>query len=303
MEWNPDLGFRRRETKIDRHDAEDLAANAFELDGFADDGRITGEALLPKGMTEEDVIVLASLVVTRRKGAAELRAHAKNHEKFGRDEGASEAEGLAVLREIKLVALGVRSDIEGLDLIAEGNEGAFGVSAGEANEILRLRERKRAKKDAVDEREDGGVGTDAKRESKDRDSGEGGVFAEHARAVAEIAEEGFEEWERALIADGFSGLLWAAEVDEGAAASFLRGHASAEIFFDGESEVRRDFSVEVAVELVAMKEGQEAEEELAEGVHEGAFTERKRKQEKRRRVATLARKSPPLHTKGGAPSR
>jgi hypothetical protein len=43
-------------------------------------------------------------------------------------------------------------------------------------------------------------------------------------------------------------LLRAAELDEGLAAGFLRGQAGAEVFFDGEIEVRGDFGGEIAVE-------------------------------------------------------
>jgi hypothetical protein len=70
-----------------------------------------------------------------------------------------------------------------------------------------------------------------------------------------------------VVADGFFGLLSAAELEEGLAAGFLWGHAGAKIFIDGESEVRGYLVVQFAIEGVAAEERNGAVEELAESGH------------------------------------
>ena len=62
-------------------------------------------------------------------------------------------------------------------------------------------------------------------------------------------------------------LLDAAETDEGAAAGFFGRHSVADVFVDGEIEMRLKFCVEVGVELLLVKEGQDAIEGFASGCH------------------------------------
>ena len=50
-------------------------------------------------------------------------------------------------------------------------------------------------------------------------------------------------------------LLEAAEADHGLAAGFLRRHAAAEVFVDGEVEVRSELGVEFSVKRLLFEEG------------------------------------------------
>jgi hypothetical protein len=63
------------------------------------------------------------------------------------------------------------------------------------------------------------------------------------------------------------GLLDSADADEGAAAGFFRGHAVADVFFDGEIDVALKLGVEVGVALLLLEEGDAAVEGFAKGSH------------------------------------
>ena len=68
-----------------------------------------------------------------------------------------------------------------------------------------MRVGKRLQQDGVDQAEDGGAGSDAERESENRDGSEAGIFAEHAESETDVLQKSFEEGEAAAVADGFFG--------------------------------------------------------------------------------------------------
>jgi hypothetical protein len=138
---------------------------------------------------------------------------------------------------------------------------AVGVLLPEADDLIGIFIGERAKENAVDDGEDGGGGADAESESENGYKSEGGRFFEETEREANVLQESFEHGKTPSVAVILCGLLCAAELDEGAAASFFGRHADAEVFFDGEVEVVGDFGGEVAVELVATEEGEEAMEE------------------------------------------
>jgi hypothetical protein len=115
------------------------------------------------------------------------------------------------------------------------------------DEFVGMREWERAKKDGIDDREDGGVGANAEGESSDGHGGEGGRFPEKAKSKASVVEERFSEGKRLLVADELFGLFEATEFEEGLAAGFFGGHAFGEVVVDVELEVGGEFGVEVAV--------------------------------------------------------
>ena len=101
------------------------------------------------------------------------------------------------------MALKVGSGVERLHLLAHGNECALGVGAGNADEILRHREREWPQKNAVDKTEDGGVCADAESKRENRNGGEPGIFAQHAHAVPQILQQRFHD----VGTTGFAALL------------------------------------------------------------------------------------------------
>ena len=82
MERNPHLRFRRGKVEVRGHHSDDLAADAFQFDGTADDGGIAAEALLPEDVAQYDVIVLARFIITGIKRVPELGACAQDREEF-----------------------------------------------------------------------------------------------------------------------------------------------------------------------------------------------------------------------------
>ena len=127
--------------------------------------------------------------------------------------------------------------------------------------MLGIAVRERAEEDAVDDAEDGGGRTDTEGKSEDRDGGEDRRFAKHAKTESEVLEKSFEEWEGAVVADEFFGLLRATEPDQSLAAGFLRGHAGFEVVGDSFVDVGGHLGFEVGVEGVATEEGGHAIEE------------------------------------------
>ena len=93
------------------------------------------------------------------------------------------------MREIEFVPLSVSGNIHGANLLTHCNERAFGIRARDADQLLRLRIRKRAKENAADQTEDGGVRPNAKRERKGRDSGEADILVQLSQSVPEILNE------------------------------------------------------------------------------------------------------------------
>jgi hypothetical protein len=257
--------------EIGGHDANDLAADTFDFDGATDDGRIRAELLLPERMTENDEIVLAGLVVAGIKGSSEQGTNAEDTEKFCGNERRSKTQGIAVTIEVVLVAFGVGGDVERLNLVAESNESTLGIGAGDADEILRLGERQRAKKNVVDEAEDGSVGADAQSQSEGRDQSESGRFSEDTAGVAKVLGESFEEREGALVADGFLGLLEATELKKGLAAGFVGRKAATNVVVDVELEVRGEFGVEFAFEPGAAEKVAEPVGERTKNGHDQAL--------------------------------
>jgi hypothetical protein len=169
--------------------------------------------------------------------------------------------------EIVLVAFSVGGDVEGLDVVAERDERALGIRAGDADEILGLGEWQRAKKNVIDETEDGGVGADAERESQGGDEGERGRLAEDAKGIAQVLEKSFEERERALVADAFLGLLEATKLEEGLTTGFVGRKAAADIVVAVELEVGGEFGVEFPFEAGATEKVAEASDERSKSGH------------------------------------
>jgi hypothetical protein len=118
----------------------------------------------------------------------------------------------------------------------------FGAGRIKQDELFGVRDGKALEENLAHDGEDGGVGADAECQGKDRDGGEGGRFAEEAKGEAGVLEEGFEDWERLLVADGFSGLFQPAQSEESLTAGFFGGEACLEVVVDVELEVGVQFS-------------------------------------------------------------
>jgi hypothetical protein len=116
---------------------------------------------------------------------------------------------------------------------------AFGASVG-----------KRVKDPVVDQAENGGGRADAEREGQYDDARETGALAKNAQGEAQVLQEIFKQREPSQVAVAFLGLLDTAELEQGLAPGFRRGHASAEIVGDVKIEMCGEFVIEVAVKTL-----------------------------------------------------
>src|SRR5215813_14177476 len=105
--------------------------------------------------------------------------------------------------------------------------------------------------DAIDQTEDGGSGTDAERQRKNRHRREARILGKRANTETKILSDRFEEGEGSRLTMTFLDLLNSAKSEERIAAGFSGRHARAEVVGDVQSKVRGEFFAEVSVETFA----------------------------------------------------
>jgi hypothetical protein len=116
------------------------------------------------------------------------------------------------------------------------------------DQLLRVGEGKRAKKQRVDYAEDGDVGADSKGKNKNGDEGETAVAAQGADGVTQILEKNVEFHKSSRFALFVFCQVDTAETNECLAAAFERSEAAPDVLLDGHFEMRGDFGFEVGVE-------------------------------------------------------
>ena len=202
----------QEEAETRRHDADDRDGTAVDLDGPPDDGRIAAEAALPEAVAEDHDLIVPVGTFVGREGAAEHRRDAEGREEARHDELRDELLRPAVAGEVDpvVVETGHRRErrfpllppavVErGDDVLAAGTLRAL---FPDRHETGRLLEGQTLDEHGVDDREDRRVRADAQGESRDRDGGEAGVFAERAGREAEVLPGPLEEGQAAAIAHG-----------------------------------------------------------------------------------------------------
>lgn len=202
-ESGEELGVRgETEGRLRGHDADDGVRLRVQGHGFSDHGGIGGEAFFPKRVAEDDG-ANARLHVGGGEKAAVDRAQTENGKEIFGHFGAFEMAGSSVTGEFLGGILkdgdGGKGSGGGADIgdigkrDAEKGKVKEGAARRKIDEAGRMREWERAEEDGVDDREDGGVGTDAESEGEDRDEGEGGRFFEETQGKAGVAKERVEE--------------------------------------------------------------------------------------------------------------
>ncbi len=177
---------------------------AVHRDRLADDGAVAGKARHPVVEAEHRHWMAAGHSVFRRtEQASDRRPHAQLGEErarnqFGTGQLAAPAVGdrqaalhpaehagkdLVVVPEIAIH--GVRQ----LGAVAHAAAVAFGVRGAHLHQLAGPRDRQRAQDDLVDEREDGGIGRDAKRHRQHGDGGKQRHPAEAADGVTQVGGE------------------------------------------------------------------------------------------------------------------
>ena len=103
---------------------------------MADNGGSLLNRCSQRGWLKNDVIIFAGLIFARIERTAKLGARTQDVEKLGGDEDAAKTERITVTGEVEFVAFKVCCDVYRFHLVAQSDEGALGVSASDADEIL-----------------------------------------------------------------------------------------------------------------------------------------------------------------------
>jgi hypothetical protein len=137
-------------------------------------------------------------------------------------------------------------------------EGTVIVSGdGEEAKLAGLGDGETIEEDSFGEREDDGVGSDAKGERGYGYSGEAGAATQHAGGVAEVGPKLVEETEAEGRADVHAVSFHVAEFDTGAAEGFGRGETGALEIFGAQLDVVAELGFDAGLDGVAAEKGVE----------------------------------------------
>ena len=189
--------------KLERRgqDADYRVWRTVERHRFAENRRVSAEVAAPECVGEDDDVAAASSVFFGQEAAAERRANAKDVEKIGRRADAVNLLRLGSSGQVGACAFGDRDAFEGMDSLLPdlevrqiGRERRIellhlGNVLPDQVEAAGLLVGKRAEQDPVDDAEDGGVCTDAKRQGEDCDEREAGCAGQGAESVSDVLPE------------------------------------------------------------------------------------------------------------------
>ena len=303
-----------RETKSGREHADNGVDRAINLQVRLREVLRRSEILPPVSIADKNGGASPFFRVAGAEIPPEDRLNTEDLEKVGRDACNRRARRLRSSRNGRDVVIVLRNRLEAAALIAKvvevrvrkARRPALRGDLEDGHDPVRIGVRQRPQQHAVYNAENCRGRADAERQREDGDGGERGILTQHAEGKAQVLEQGFKEGKSTMIADGFFGLFEAAEFEEGVASGCAGGHAGAEVVRDVQFEVASQFVIQFAVELLFVEQAAQAGEEGANDVHgcgSGASDSWKRKPRRERGGAVaLERKSPPLQTKGGAPS-
>jgi hypothetical protein len=194
------------EVKRSGENADDRDRGVVDSQRAADDGRVGGEAALPKTVTEKDGLGTVPFAFLSVEEPAKLRLHAEKREKIFRNGNAGEALRFTLAGEFA-VSHAVESKIGGHvgeRLIVDAQieevvylDGCDGEAAlpivpmiGNPHEAGGVAERQGADEKGVDDAEDGAAGADAETDDENGEGSEAEVAAEGAEGVLEVARKG-----------------------------------------------------------------------------------------------------------------
>src|SRR5215469_9469996 len=122
------------------------------------------------------------------------------------------------------------------------------------NEAARRGKWQRAQHDRIENAEDGGVCTDAERESKYCDGGEAGRFAQHPKCEVQVLHEYFEKANAACVAKLFVDLVARADSKACTASRFVKRNARGREFFDLLVKMETQFVVQTGFDRIFSKQ-------------------------------------------------
>ena len=111
-----------------------------------------------------------------------------------------------------------------------------------------IRKRKRTKKNAVDQAEDGGIGADPEPERDDRDGGKAFMLQEHSNAVTHVLKQTLQIIAGPELSDFFLQLLNATQFNRGQTSRLRCRCAVTDFGFDKKLESLRQFGRKVLLD-------------------------------------------------------
>ncbi len=181
-----------------RHHADHRCWQLVDLDGAAENGRITAVAVLPHAVSQDDHGRRARPIVLRKEIAADQRLLANQLEGVGRLVRALEALGRAsFVADVHGLATGRRQARErprrGAPvheiLIRHAPIASAPVPRADDDDSIRVVEWQAADQDGVDEREHGGVHPDSERQRDHGDAREPAVFDQKAYGELHVLQQ------------------------------------------------------------------------------------------------------------------
>ena len=185
-----------KQIEVRGNDADDGVIPAVQGKALAEDVGRRSKLALPEARTDQRYRRSTDLVFTWRKVAPEDRVHTYGREKIRGDEARTHLLSLANASkaEVDAASNGHRGKTAIVSLpvakigIGDGAKFEVGFAFVHRDELLRMRVGQRVEEHTVDNREDGSVGADAEGQREDRDEREAGIFAQHARAIAQVLQ-------------------------------------------------------------------------------------------------------------------
>ena len=204
-------------------------------------------------------MLVADLVFVLGEAAAEDRRHAKHRQQVRRDARGQQPLGLARAGEVEVGQVAIERDVLE-DVIGRQPVAMVGAvdrhariadvrgGAVDVHQAIRLTERQRLQRDAVDDAEDRRDRADAERDDGDGGGGEAGRLQQQPHAVREIAAELPQPRAGAPVTRGFANRIRIADGDRRGAARLCRRHAAVDVGLDLAIEMKLQLFVQLAIE-------------------------------------------------------
>ena len=246
---------RVRKLRYRRQDTDHRVRLGVHFEHLADDIRVASEGALPVVVGEHQHRIRIEVVLAVDERATVQRGNSERVEVIVRHDAGLHALGFAAPEqdEEHVVEFHQLLDAGGLVaiVIQLGNRCLDDAAVCD----LRLQEHqplavvigKRTQQYAVDDAEDGGVGTDAERQREDRRSGERPVLAQRSQRVADILHQHIEVASLSFITALFLVLLDCAEADSSTPFSLILVATLLEVLLGFHLEMERDLHIELAV--------------------------------------------------------
>src|SRR6185295_6886377 len=180
--------------KVCGSDAEHGVRIAVHRDLLPDQTRIAAESALPQSKGDDRYTIASGLILGLSKEAPACRRNIEERKEVSGYPCTDEPFRLVFageVQDLKMVRAYITKDflfVLPLEKVGAGDGASLDgrLHSVHVNKPVRVSVGKRAKQHAVDDTEDGGVGSDAKRKGYHCDDSEAGLLKKHARRVANV---------------------------------------------------------------------------------------------------------------------